>query len=129
MITSAHYNSSNSLGFNLIFQKFYKMIYEIIVSEKLCGVFLIFCGSIFINNYMVKNSFLEPKNQWKLNISRPIYFKKISAHRFVGLTCTNKLKGFFSRTWSFFHDSNATNLGAIFFHKKLILCFFSMVII
>ena len=129
MITSAHSNSSNSVGLNLIFQKFYKMIYEMIVSEKLCGIFLIFCGSIFINNYMVKNSFLKPKNQRMLNISRPIYFKKISVHRFVRLTCTNKLKGFFSRTWSFFHDSNMTNLGVNFIHKKIILCFFSMAII
>ena len=129
-MTSAHSKSSNSLGFHLILQKFYKMICEIIVSKTMC-VYL----SSFINNFMVKNSFSEPKNQRMLNISRPIYFKKISAHRFVGLICTNKLerfffrKTFFSRTWSFIHDCNTTNLGGIFFHKKIILYFFSRVII
>ena len=71
------------------------MICEIIVSKTVCGIFLIFCRSSFINNFMVKNSFSEPKNQQKLNISRPIYFKKISAYRFLGLICTNKLEGFF----------------------------------
>ena len=45
---------------------------------------------------MVKVSFSEPKSQRKLNISIPIYLKKkIFAHRFVGLICTNKLEGFF----------------------------------
>ena len=91
---SAHSKSSNSSGFNSILQKFYKMICEIIVYEKMCGIFLIFFRSSFINNVMVKNSFSKP-NKRKLNISRPAYFKKISAHCFVGLICTNKLEGYF----------------------------------
>ena len=140
-MTSAHSKSSNSLGFHPILQKFYKMICEIIVSKTMCGIFLIFYRSSFINNFMVKNGFSELKNQRMLNIwdiyfiLLPIYFKKISAHRFVGLICTNKLerfffrKTFFSRTWSFIHDCNTTNLGGIFFHKKIILYFFSRVII
>ena len=88
-----------------------------------CGIFLIFCWSSFINNFIVKNSFLEPKNQRKLNISRPVYFEKISAHCFVGLICTNKRKGFFfrkkifSRTMSFFHDRSTTNLASFFSTK------------
>ena len=114
MITSAHPKSSNSSEFNPILPKFYEMICEIIVSKTLCGNFLIFCWSSFINDFMMKNNFSEPKNHQKLNISRPIYFKKNSAHCFVGLICTNKLEGFFffekkiSRTWSFFHDCKTT---------------------
>ena len=95
VITSADSKSSNSSGFNPILQKFYDMICEIIVSKTMGGIFLIFCRSSFINNFMVKNNFLEPKNHRKLNISRPIYFKKISAHRFVDLICTKKLEEFF----------------------------------
>ena len=35
-------------------------------------------------------------------------------------------KIFFSRTWSFFHHCKTTNLGLIFFHKKIILYFFQV---
>ena len=94
-MTGAHSKSSNSSEFNPILQKIYKMICEIIVSKTVCGIFLIFCRSSFVNNFILKNSFSEIKNQRKLNISRPIYFKKLSAHRFVGLVCTNKLEGLF----------------------------------
>ena len=128
MITSAYSKSSNSSGFNPILQKFYKMTYRIIVSKMMCGIFLIFCRSSFINNFMVKNSFSEPKNQRKLDISRPIYLKKISAHRFVGLICTNKLerfflswKNFFFKGMELFYDCSTTNLVVTFFHKKLVL--------
>ena len=134
-VTSAYSKSSNSSGFNPILQKFYKMICEIIVSKTVCGIFLIFCRSSFINNFMVKNSFSEPKNQRKLNISRPVYFKKVSAHRFVGLICTNKLEGFFFEKkffqglGAFFTTATILIWGAILFHKKIILYFFSRVII
>ena len=129
-MTSAHSKSSNSSGFNPILKKFYKMICKIIVSKTVGRIFLIFCRSISINNSMLKNSFSEPNNQRKLNISRPICFKKTSAHRFVDLICTNWLEGFFFRkiffsmTWSFFHDFNTTNLGVFFLGKKIILHFF-----
>ena len=77
MITSAHFKSSNSPGFNPILQKFYKMICEIIVSKTICGIFLIFCRSFFINNFMVKNSFSEPKNERKLKyLEIHVYLKK-----------------------------------------------------
>ena len=56
---------------------------------------MVFCRSCFINNFAVKNSFLDPKTQRKLNNLRPVYLKKISAHRFVGLICTNKLEAVF----------------------------------
>ena len=64
--------------------------------------FLDFLSIEFFNDFMVKNNFSEPKNHQKLNISRPIYLKKISAHRFVGLICTNKLKEFFFFEKNFF---------------------------
>ena len=69
MITSAHSKSYNFPGFNPILHKFYKMICEIIVSKTVSGIFLIFVDQV-INNFIVKNSFSEPKNQRKLNISR-----------------------------------------------------------
>ena len=78
-----------------------------------------FVDRVLINNFMVKNSFSETKNQRKSNISRPIYFEKMSTHRFVGLISTNKLdefffeNNFFPRTWSFFHDCGTTNLDVI----------------
>ena len=58
---------------------------------------------------MVKNSFSEPKNQQKLNISRTIYLKKNPAHRLVGLICAHKLKGFI-----FFEKTIFQGLGAFF---------------
>ena len=127
VITNVLSKSSNSSGFSPILQRFYKMICEIIFSKTVCGIFLIFCRSSFVNNFMVKNNFLEAKNHRKLNISRPIHFKKKFAQRFVVLICAKKK--FFSRSWSFFHDCKSTNLGVIFFHKKLISWIFSRVII
>ena len=135
VITSAHSKSSNSSGFNAILDKFYEMICEIIVSKTVYVIFLIFCRSSFINNFMEKNNFSEPKNHGKLNISRAICFKKISAERLVGHICTNKMEEFFfrkiflSRTYSFFQDCKTDNLGVNFFQKKLISHFFSRVII
>ena len=104
MITSAHSKSSNSSGFNPILQKIYEMICEIIVSKTVYGIFLFFCQLSFINNFMVKNNFSEPWNHRKLNISKPIYFKKTSAHRFEDRICTNKLDGFFFSKNIFFKD-------------------------
>ena len=52
------------------------MICEIIVFKTVCRIFLIFCRSSFINNFMVRSNFRELKNYWKLNILQPIYFLK-----------------------------------------------------
>ena len=129
MITTAHSKSSSSSGFNPILRKFYEMIYKIIVSKTLCGIFFIFFRSSFINNFMVKNNFLEPKNHQNLNISRPIYFKKISAHRFVGLICTNKLEAvfffFFRKRGAFFATAKPLICASFFSAKNKILktCF------
>ena len=134
MITSAHSESSNSSGFNPILQKFYKMICEIIVSKTICGIFLIFCRSFFINNFMMKNSFSEPKNQWKLKcLEIHLYLKK-----FRTPFCRSylyKLAGrIFFRKYSFrglpdFFTTAARLIWASFFHQKMILYFFSTVII
>ena len=112
-MTSAHSKSSSSSGFNSILQKFYEMIYEIIVSKTVCGIFLIFSRSSFINNFMLKNNFSEPKKHRKLNISKPIYFKKVSVHRFVDLSCKNKSEELF-----FFKKFFFQGLGAFFTNAK-----------
>ena len=92
---SAYSESSNSLEFNPNLQNLFEMICEIIFSKTMCGIFLNFCRSRFINNSVAKNNFLEPSNHQKLNTSRPIYIKRISTHRFEDLTCTNELEVFF----------------------------------
>ena len=125
MITSAHSKSFYSSGFNTILQKFYEMICEIIVCKMVCGIFLIFCWSSFINDFMVKNNFSEPKNHRKLKILKSIYCKKISAHLFVGLIFTNKLEGFFFKKiffqglGAFFMAAKLLILGVIFFPQKI----------
>ena len=122
-ITSANSKSSNYSAFSAILQKLYDMTCEIIVSNTVYGILLIFCRSSFINNFMAKNNFLEPYNHQNLNISRPIYFKKNTARRFEDHIYTNQPeefffeKIFFSRTWSFFHDSKTTDLASFFSRK------------
>ena len=100
-----------------------------IFSKTVSQVLSIFCRSRFISNFFVKSIFSEPWNHQKLNISRPIYFFKISAPYFEDLIFTNKLEGFFLQnsfptTWSFFHDRKVTHLGVIFQHKIIIITFF-----
>ena len=131
MITSAHSKSSHPSGFNPILQKLYEMICEIIVSKTICGIYLIFYRSSFINNFMAKNNFLEPKNHQKLNVSKYIYFRKISAYRFVGLVLSVQIswkyiffwKKFFQGLGAFFKTAKQI-IWASFFHKKIILYFF-----
>ena len=131
VITSLYSKSSNSSGFNPILQKFYEMICEIIVSSAEFFCFLV--NPVLLIVLWRRTIFRSRKIASR--ISRPIYFKKMYPHRFEDRICTNKLdafffrKTFFSRTWSFFHDWKAINLGVIFFHKKLIFHFFSKVII
>ena len=62
---------------------------------------------------MEKNNYSEPGNNQKLNISRTIYFKKISAQRFEDLICTNKLDRFV-----FFEKHFFQGLGAFFTTEK-----------
>ena len=116
-------------GLILSCRNFTRWFCQIIVSKKMCGIFLIFCRSSFIINFIVRNSFSEPKNQRKWNIPRPIYFKKISAHRFVGLICTNKLKEFFFRNFfqglgAFFTTATRLIWASFFPQKNNFILFF-----
>ena len=76
------------------------MIREIIVSNTVSGIFLIFCRSSFTNNFIVENNFSTLKSPKLIfrNISRTIYLKKISAHRFEHHVRSNKLQEFFFET-------------------------------
>ena len=70
------------------------------------------------------------KNDRTVNISRPIYLKKISAHRFVGLICTNKLEGIFLQKnflqglGAFFTTAKALIWASFFSTKKKFYTFF-----
>lgn len=90
LTTNAYSKSSSCSGFNTILQRFH----DIIVSKPVGGIFLIICRSRFINN-LLWWMFQDRKISKNFNISRSIYFKKISAHRFEDLVCANKLERFF----------------------------------
>ena len=75
MITRA-YSSSNSSGFNSILKKFYEMICEIIVSKTLCGIFLIFCRSSFINTFFWEEQFFGALKSPKPKYLETYFFKK-----------------------------------------------------
>ena len=122
MITSVLSKSSNSSGFSPVLQKFYKMICEITVSKTVCGIFLIFCRPSFMNNFMVKNNFLEAKNHRNLNISRPTYLKKKIPQRFVVLICTKKI--FFQGVGAFFTTANPLIWASFFSTKNWFHAFF-----
>ena len=94
--------SPNSSGFHPILQKVYEMICETIFSKTVCGIFF-FCRSSFINNFMVKKSFSEPKNHRKLNTSRPIYFKEFPHTVLSVLSVQISWKDFFRKKF-FFKD-------------------------
>ena len=88
------------------------IICGVIISRKVCEVFLFFCRWSFTNNSTVMNNFLKPNYRRKLNICRSIYFKKNFVHRFEGLISTNKLEG------RFFEKIFFQGLGAFFMTKK-----------
>ena len=111
MINRVYSIYSNSSWFNPIFQKFC----AIIVSKTLGVIFLIFCRSRYINNFIVKSNFSEPKIISSQNhISRSIHFKKISTRGFEFLICTNKLEGFSKKC--FFQG-----LGTLFMNTKFLI--------
>ena len=133
MTTSAYSKSSNSSGFNPILRKFCMIICEIFVYKTVCGIFLISCRFSFINNFIVKSPKL--KYHRNLNISRPIYLEKISVHCFEDHICTNKLEDcffrrkFFQGLAAFFTTAKPLIWVSFFSTKKIILCFFSSVVI
>ena len=126
MITCAYPKSSNSLGFNPIFQKFCKIIFEIIFSKMVHWIFLIFCRLRFINNIFVKNNFSEPWNPQKPKVK---YLKRHLIQKdfltpFWRSYFTNKLEWFFSFVGlGLFHDYKSTHSGVIFLHKKFYINF------
>ena len=103
MITNTYSKSSNSSGLNPILQKFHEMIWEIIVSKKMSGIFVVLSWTFFWNRKITKTT----------NISKSIYFWKIFAYSFEHLICTNKLEGFF-----FFFKSFFQGLGAFYTNAK-----------
>ena len=129
MITSPYSKSSNSSGFDPILQKLYGMICEIILPRAVSGTY----RSSFINNLIIKNNFSEPKNHWKLTVSRTIHFKKFPQTVLKIISAQISWKdffffffffNFFSKTWSFFHDCKTTNFGCQFFPQKVIFILF-----
>ena len=135
VITSAHSESSNSPVFNPVLPKFFEVICEIIVSKTLCGIFLIFCWSSFINNLMVNNNFLELKNYRKLNISRLFILKKIPRTVLWVLSVQISRKNFFVKNFCFkdvelfSRLQNHWFVRYFFSTKKLLSYFLSRVII
>ena len=97
------------------------MIREIIVSNTVSGIFLIFCRSSFTNNFIVENNFSTLKSPTLIfrNISRTIYLKKFP-HTVLNIisaqiSCKNFFRNnFSSRKWSFFRDYKTTDLNICF---------------
>ena len=103
--TSAYSKSSNSSRFKPIFQKFCEMIFEIILSKTMCGIFLTFY--LFI-----------------LKKFNPFTLKKNFAHRFEDLIWQISWKDFFflnSITWNFSYYCKITHLVVSVLHKRFIL--------
>ena len=128
MITSAHSKNFNSSGFNPTLQKFDKTVLCDNCLQNLVRNFPDFCRSSLINNFAVKNSFSKPKNQQMLSILRIDYFKKISAHLFIVLICTNKLEGIFFQKFFFqglgvFFTTATRLIWASFFSTQRIFFF------
>ena len=122
MITTVHSKSSNFSGFNPILPKFYEMIFEIIFSKTVYGIFLIFCQSSFINDFMVKNNFSEPKNHQKV--------KYLKTHLFLKNFRTPIFRSYLYKEAEilFFKKDFFQGLGAFFTTAKpLILASFSSI--
>ena len=63
----------------------------------------------------MKNHFSEPSNHRNLNISKHIYLKKNTAHRFEDHICTDKLEKLFLKNFFF------QGLGAFFTAVKRLI--------
>ena len=97
------------------------MICEGIFSKIVCGIFLIFCSSHFINNFAVMNNFGTPKSPKLKYLDTNLKFPHTVLKIFSAQINRNYFFFFnFSRTCNFFHECKTTNLGT-FSHKKLIL--------
>ena len=100
-----------------------------------CVIFLIFCWTSFIN--FIEAQFFRTLKLLKLKYLEINLFKKKNNLHIVlkNISAQVSWKNFFffffrkkiiSRTWGFFCDCKTTDLGLIFFHKKLILYFFQV---
>ena len=100
-----------------------------------CVIFLIFCWTSFIN--FIEAQFFRTLKLLKLKYLEIHLFKKKKNLHIVlkNISAQVSWKNFFffffrkkiiSRTWGFFCDCKTTDLGLIFFHKKLILYFFQV---
>ena len=80
------------------------------------GNFLLFCSLRFINDFVMKNNFLEPYNHKKLNILKPIYFSKKS-HTVLKILLSAQIswKNFFSKKCFF------PGIGAFFTSRKTLI--------
>ena len=135
MITSAYSQSSNSSGFNPILQKFYEMICEIIVSQKVCRISLFFLSIEFYLLFYGEEQFFGTIKSLKVKYLKTHLFQKISAHHFWKLYLPNWagqiffLKNIFFKDLELFSWLKNHKFGCHFFPQKLILYFFSKVII
>ena len=138
MTSSTYSKSSNSSRFIPIFKIIHEIICKKVIFKRRADFFCFFVvGFILCNNIQWWTFFRNRKTTKIWNNLKSIFLKKISAQHFEDLTCTNKLEGFFffqkrnffSRTCSFLHECKTTNSGVVFVCRKIILYFFSRVII
>ena len=124
-MTSAYSKSSISLGFNPISQKFCKIVCEIIFSRTVCGIFLIFCRSRFINSFVAKKKIFRNREITKSLISRDTFVLKKFPHTVLKiLSLQISWKAFFSNE-NFWID---LELGRHFFARNNNFVLFSSVI-
>ena len=121
LIASAYAKSPKSLGFNLVLQTFYEMIWETLSSKTVCEIFLIFCRSCLIKNYIIKSKFGSLKITRKLIFSRFIYFLKFYARCFEDLICKIKREAFVCQKKTFWRSccfcNRNSRLKVLFFNK------------
>ena len=125
MITSVYAKSSNSFGFNLILQKFYEIIWEILVPKRCAEFSRFFCRSCFINLLWRTNFGTVKSPKVKISRDRSIIFKKFPHTVLNILSAQIRLKHFFQRNYfswtpSFFHEWKTNNLDLIFLRKTII---------
>ena len=125
LIASAYANSSNSLGFNPILQidddLWFMRWFVQYLSPKWCpGFSWFFKVWVLLLTFWWKANFRTIKSP-KVKISLdPCTFKNFlhTVLKILPAQINWKHSKFFSKTWSFFHKCNTTNLGVIFFCTK-----------
>ena len=119
-MTSFYSKTSTSLRSNLILQRFCEMIWDIIFSRTVCGYFLFFCRSRFINNFVANSIFFGTVKSPKVKYLETHLLQKSFRTLFWRLICTNKLEGFLQfRNLKLLLESNFANFGNWQFTNKL----------